>query len=230
MSDDHMSDAGYGLDESYEWLVFQGGPDGPAHVGADAIYHDRDPYGEYILFAAANPAAVNEQGLCSIQSYAYLAEVRVSYEADLLDDARQDIVWCQEDSADQGDAFAKDVWPSWQDVSLDVVANSIFPEGQDFVMAKSVLAVGEDAASFVEVTRIEAGGPSEMALTFCKIEQDRLLEIKTVLKIADMPIYLWAGLWQDLVEQYADFAYEKLNGARRVEPEPEDFDFGDVEE
>lgn len=231
MTDIEVNETGSGgvAADAYEWLVVQGGPDHAPYASADEIYHDRDPYGEYILFAATDADAVNELGQCSIQSYKYLAEVRVSFEEDLLEDARQDIAWCQEEAADQGHAFASDIWPSWQDVPLEVVSNSIFPEGQDFVMAKSVLAVGEDAASFVEVTRIEADGPSEMALTFCKIEKDRLLEIKTVLKDGGMPIYLWAGLWQELVEKYADLPYEQLTGAKRVEPEPEEYDFGDLD-
>lgn len=216
--------------DGFEWLVFHdGGVDNEAAL-VEAIYHDREPYGEYILCAGTNPEAVSEEGKASILSYRYLAEARVTFEEDLLTEAQADIDWCQQDAAEQGDAFVKEVWPSWQDVSLAVVANSIFPQGQDFVIAKSVLAAGEDAASWLEVTRIEADMPAEMALTFCRIEQDRLLEVKAVLKDADMPVYLLAEFWQSLVERFAELPYQKLSGAQRVEAEPEDYDFGDLDE
>ncbi len=218
--------------EAYEWVVVQGDPNDAEAVEpclVDACYNDRDPYGEYILFAAANPEALSGDKI-NINDYAYLAEAHVLFEEDLLEDARSDIAWCQEDAEDQGEGFVLDVWPSWQDVSPTVVANTIFPPDQDFVMAKSVLASGEDSCAWLEMTRIEADMPPEMALNFCKIEQNRLLEVKAVLKDADVPIYVMADFWSQMVQLFQDLPYKALTGAQRVEPELEEFDFSDFDD
>jgi len=217
--------------EAFEWVVVQGNPDAPMSVApcsAEDCYSDREPYGEYIYWAASNPDAIKDDKV-DILDYGYLAEVRVSFEEDLLEEGKSDIGWCQQDADEQGEAFLKEVWPSWQDVPLSVVANSIFPPDQDFVMAKSVLAVGEDFGAWLEVTRIEADMPSEMALTFCKVEANRLLEIKAVLKDESVPVYVLSDFWSEMVEQFRDLPYAELSGAKRIEPEVEMLDFEDCE-
>ncbi|WP_319498180.1 hypothetical protein [uncultured Cohaesibacter sp.] len=217
-----------------QWVVVHGSLDKHAPVSpasVEACYRDRVPYGEYVLFAASDPEAI-EDGLISIVDYAYLAEVRVTFEEDLVEEGAGNIAWCQEDFDDQGDSFASEVWPSWREVTLGDVSHSIFPPGADFVMAKSVLSIDEGSATFVEITRIEADLPAEMALTFSKVEQDRLLEVKAVLKDEAVPIALLSALWEQLVEQFHNLPYEKLEGAERVEPEDieEDFDLDSIGE
>ncbi|WP_119307603.1 hypothetical protein [Cohaesibacter haloalkalitolerans] len=217
-----------------QWVVVHGSLDRNAPVtpvSVEACYRDRVPYGEYVLFAASDPEAI-EDGLISIVDYGYLVEVRVTFEEDLVEEGAGNIDWCQEDFDDQGDSFASEVWPSWREVTLGDVSHSIFPPGADFVMAKSVLSVDEGSATFVEITRIEADLPAEMALTFSKVEQDRLLEVKAVLKDEAVPIALLSALWEQLVEQFRDLPYKKLEGAERVEPDDgeEDFDLDSIGE
>lgn len=97
-------------------------------------------------------------------------------------------------------------------------------------MAKSVLEAGKDSCAWLEVTRIEADKSAEMAINFCKIEQDRLLEVKAVLKDADVPVYVLADFWSQLVALFRDVPYKALSGAPRIEPDMEDFDFTDFDE
>ncbi|WP_319414040.1 hypothetical protein [uncultured Cohaesibacter sp.] len=213
-------------DQKARWIVVQDvGSAGSlgAPVSADACYRDREPYGEYVFFAASNPEAI-EEGRISVLDYAYLAEVRVTFEDDLVEEGAGNIDWCYHDFADLGDRFAKEIWPSWQDVTLRDVSDSIFPPGADFVMAKSVLFVEDNSASWVEVTRIEADLPAELALTFSKVEHNRLLEVKAVLKHDQTPIAVVTELWQQLVERFRSLPYAQLEGAVRVEPEEFDED------
>lgn len=217
--------------DAFEWVVVHGSPEEPMDAkpcSSEDCYSDREPYGEYIYWAASNPDAIKGDKI-DILDYGYLAEARVSFEEDLVEEGKGDLAWCQQDADEQGEAFLKKVWPSWQDVPLSVVSSSIFPPDQDFVMAKSVLAVGDDFGAWLEVTRIEADMPAEMALTFCKVEKDRLLEIKAVLKDETVPVYVLADFWSQLVEQFRDLPYAKLSGAKRVEPEIEMLDFEDFE-
>ena len=207
--------------EACDWLVIHGDPEKIEPCLVEDCYCDREPYGEYVLFAACDPSALQE-GKISIQNYAYLAEVRVSFEADLLEEAKSDITWCRDDAVEQGDGFVREVWPSWQEANLAMIAESIFPPDQEFVMAKSVLAHGEDAASWLELTRIEVDEPAELTLSFCRIEKDRLLEVKAVLKDAKVPVYRVAEFWSGLVERFVPLVYQKYDGARRVEPESRD--------
>ncbi|WP_096175564.1 hypothetical protein [Cohaesibacter sp. ES.047] len=203
------------------WTVVHGrAVHGSAGQGdaASAIdcYHGREPYGEYILYVASDPASVVD-GKIDILNYRYLVEVRVTYEDDLVADGEADIGWCQIDSEEMGDAFVRQVWPSWQDVTLGEVAADIFPPAQDYVMAKSVLGVGENRAGWVEVTRIEAAQPAEMALCYNKIDEDRLLEIRAVLKDPDVSVRLLSEMWEALVDRFHHLPYEKLTGAERIE-------------
>lgn len=218
---------------SVEWVVVQGSLEEGAALPEPRLvpdlYHDRDPYGEYVYFAGSDETALVEtdDGVrISVLDYRYLAEVRVTFEEDLVDQGLSDIDWCAQDYAEQGEAFVSEIWPSWQEVRLVDVAESMFPAGQDFVMARSVLAVADhDAsseASWIEVTRIEADQPSEMALTFCRVDADRLLEIKVVLKDDHVMIDGIAEMWRRLVAQYGALPYAKLKGAERVEAELED--------
>ncbi|PLW77415.1 hypothetical protein [Cohaesibacter celericrescens] len=226
-----------GADNHYEWIVVHGdaqreNSEGLQSALVEQCYSDREPYGEYILYAAGDSGAVSE-GQISVLNYAYLAEVRVTFEPDLVAEGISDIGWCLQDHEEQGDAFVKEIWPSWQDASLNDVANTIFPPDQDFVMARSVLSVSDDHASWVEVTRVEAHQPTEMALTFCRVEQDRLLEIKAVLKDPDVPVWVLSDMWNALVMRFQNLSYEKLTGANRIEPDVdmEEFDIdliGDV--
>ena len=152
-------------DEAH-WVVVHGSLDKESivqPVSVEACYRDRDPYGEYVLFAASDPDAI-DAGKISILNYSYLAEVRVTFEEDLVEEGAQNIGWCLDDFSEQGDQFKTEVWPSWLDVRLVDVSDSIFPPGADFVMAKSVLSVDENSATWVEVTRIEADRPAELAL------------------------------------------------------------------
>ncbi|SFO27306.1 hypothetical protein SAMN04488056_104211 [Cohaesibacter marisflavi] len=215
------------VDQDAHWIVVhgvmeEGGAIQP--VSVEACYRDRAPYGEYVLFAASDPEAI-EEGKISIVDYAYLAEVRVTFEEDLVGEGANNIDWCFDDFAEQGDRFAKEVWPSWQDVRLIDISDSIFPPGADFVMAKSVLSVEENSATWVEVTRIEAEQPAELALTFSKVERNRLLEVKAVLKEDQLPVALVSALWEQLVARFRDLPYMQLVGAERIEPEDEDEDF-----
>ncbi|WP_319529142.1 hypothetical protein [uncultured Cohaesibacter sp.] len=189
-------------------------------ASATDCYHDRAPYGEYILYAASDPGSFVD-GKITISDYRYLVEVRVTFEDDLVADGEDDIGWCQSDYEEMGDAFVRQVWPSWQDVTLGEVAGDIFPEGQDYVMAKSVLGVGEDSASWVEVTRIEADQPAEMAICYSAIDQDRLLEVRAVLKDPSVSVAVISEMWDALVDRYHALPYEKLTGAERVEFEDE---------
>ena len=210
--------------DSYPWHVVHGGAQDDVQAvrvaSAQDCYRDRAPYGEYILYAAGDPDAVCEKRI-SILQYSYLAEVRVTFEEDLVADGVSDIEWCQEDAKEQGDAFVRDIWPSWQEASLSAIAETIFPPGQDFVMARSVLSVGPDHASWVEVTRIEADQPSEIALTFCRVEHDRLLEIKAVLKQETVPVGIISEQWLALIDRFQAIPYERLSGAKRIEPSEE---------
>ena len=213
---------------SITWVVVHGsleeGGTLPEPKLVSSCYHDRDPYGEYVYFAASDESAISD-GLISVLNYRFLAEVRVTFEPDLVEQGQRDIVWCAGDFAEQGDLFLKDIWPSWQDVRLVEVAESMFPPGEDFVMARSVLSVSEKEATWVEVTRIEADQPSEMALTYCRVEADRLLEIKVVLKDDQVPVHIISEMWRRLMAHYGSLPYSKQTGAERIEPEEEpDFD------
>ena len=214
--------------EETNWVVVHGSQEGMRPVSVRDCYRDRDPYGEYVYFAASDPQAVTETGI-SVTDYRYLAEVRASFEEDLVETGLSDIEWCREDLAEQGDAFLSEIWPSWLAVSLGEIADAIFPPGQDFVMARSVLGVGDDHAAWVEITRVEADLPAEMALTFCQVHEDRLLEAKAVLKDPDVAVEQLASLWRMLVDRFRDLPYERLSGAERIEPEMDDegdFDLG----
>nr|WP_321482921.1 hypothetical protein [uncultured Cohaesibacter sp.] len=215
------------VDQEAHWIVVHGAMDEEGAVqplSVEACYRDRDPYGEYVLFAASDPESI-EEGKISILDYAYLAEVRVTFEDDLVGEGANNIGWCFDDFAEQGDRFAKEVWPSWQDVRLFDISESIFPPGADFVMAKSVLSVEENSATWVEVTRIEADLPAELALTFSKVERNRLLEVKAVLKNDQLPVAVVSALWEQLVARFRDLPYQQLVGAERIEPEEMDGDF-----
>ena len=203
--------------QSQDWIVVHGDGEDATAVAVDICYHDRDPYGEYVLYAAGDAGSITD-GRISIRNYRYLSEVRVTFEEDLVSDGLSDIQWCEQDFAEQGEAFIREIWPSWQAVSLSQVADAIFPPGEDFVMARSVLFVTKDQAAWLEVTRVEADLPAEMALTFCRVEQDRLLEIKSVLKDADVPVRLITDHWQGLVDRFKELPYGKLSGAQRFEP------------
>ncbi len=214
---------------SVKWVVVQGtleeGAALPDPLLVPELYYDRDPYGEYVYFAACDETAIadtDDGARISVLDYCYLAEVRVTFEEDLVEQGVSDIAWCKQDQAEQGGAFVSEIWPSWQQVRLVDVAESMFPPGQDFVMARSVLAVTEQEASWIEVTRIAADQPSEMALTFCKIERDRLLEIKVVLKDDRVMIDGIAEMWRRLVASYGTLPYRHLDGAVRVEPDLEE--------
>lgn len=210
------------------WVVVQGTLEEGAMPEPKLVpqcYHDRDPYGEYVYFAASDDSAIAETetgNLISVLDYRCLAEVRVTFEADLVEQGLSDIAWCAEDHVEQGEAFISEIWPSWQDVRLVDVAESMFPPGQDFVMARSVLSVDEGQAAWIEVTRIEADQPSEMALTFCRVESDRLLEIKVVLKDDQVMIDTIAEMWRRLVARYGALPYALLSGAERIEPDLDD--------
>ncbi|WP_316862781.1 hypothetical protein [uncultured Cohaesibacter sp.] len=207
----------------FEWHIVHGADDGARDVcpvSADACYCDRQPYGEYILFAASDPDAL-EGDRISISDYGYLAEVRVTFEEDLVAGGVADINWCHDDFAEQGEGFLSEVWPSWQTATLEEIASSIFPSGEDYVMAKSVLHVGEDEASWVDLTRIEAEQPAEMALTYSRQEKNRLLEIKAVLKDDQIPVVVLETMWRQLVERFKGLPYAQLVGARRIEQEEE---------
>ena len=199
--------------------IHGGAGQGDAAAATDC-YHDRAPYGEYILYAASDPGSVVD-GKITISDYRYLVEARVTFEDDLVADGEADIDWCHSDYEEMGDAFVRRVWPSWQDVSLGEVAAAIFPDGQDYVMAKSVLGVGEGRASWVEVTRIEADQPAEMALCYSAIDQDRLLEVRAVLKDPSVSVSVISEMWEALVDRYHALPYETLSGAERVEFEEE---------
>ena len=213
------------------WHVVHGEGGASEAVLVSECYVDRDPYGEYIYYAACDAGALQD-GKIAIDDYAFLTEVRVTFEEDLVEEGRGNLGWCRQDLDEQGDGFVREIWPSWQDVALKTVANSIFPAGQDYVMAKSVLQVGEDFASWLDVTRIEADQPAELALTFTRVEQDRMLEVKTVLKDANIPVCVVSEHWQTLVARFKDLPYEKLEGAERVELEIDedftDFDFDNI--
>ena len=207
----------------YPWSVVHGSLEAERPAMVETLYCDRDPYGEYVFYAASDPEALRD-GKISVLNYAYLAEARVTFEADLVATGASDIDWCREDAAEQGEAFVSEIWPSWQDATLGLVADSIFPAGQDFVMARSVLSVDSDSAAWVEVTRIDANEPAEIALTFCCMQEDRLIEIKAVLKDQNVPVYVLADKWAMLVARFKDLPYERLSGAKRIEPEPDAFD------
>nr|WP_321456832.1 hypothetical protein [uncultured Cohaesibacter sp.] len=211
------------------WVIVHGSLEegaGIRPVSVETCYRDRDPYGEYVFFAASDPEAIEDEKI-SIVDYAYLAEVRVTFEDDLVEEGAGNIAWCVDDFAEQGNRFASEVWPSWQEASLADVAESIFPPEADFVMAKSVLSVDDGYATWVEITRIEADLPAELALTFSKVEKDRLLEIKAVLKDDQVPISVVAELWRMLLERFHGLPYSFLEGAMRVEPEAYDDDLID---
>jgi hypothetical protein len=182
----------------------------------ETCYVDREPFGEYIYFAASDASAVRD-GKILINEYRYLAEVRVTFEPDLVETGADDIAWCRADAAEQGDGFARTVWPSWQEATLGDVAYSIFPPGQDFVMAKSVLEVGTRGCAWLDVIREDADSPAEMMLSYARIDEDRLLEIKVILKDNSVPISQMVRLWSDLLSRYRDLAYQPLQGASRVE-------------
>ncbi|TLP48940.1 hypothetical protein FDK21_04640 [Cohaesibacter sp. CAU 1516] len=213
------------------WVVLQGTLEEgvlPDPKLVPQCYHDRDPYGEYVYFAASDDSAITQTEAgkrISVLDYRCLAEVRVTFETDLVEQGLSDIAWCAQDHAEQGEAFLCEIWPSWQEVRLVDVAESMFPPGQDFVMARSVLSVEDAQAAWVEVTRIEADQPSEMALTFCRVDSDRLLEIKVVLKDDQVLIDMIAEMWRRLVARYGALPYTTLSGAERIEPDlDEEFD------
>ena len=209
-------------ESSVTWVVVHGALDDGAPLPDPKLvpdcYHDRDPYGEYVYFAACDETAIADN-LISVLNYRFLAEVRATFESDLVEQGLNDIQWCEQDYSEQGDAFVKEIWPSWQDVRLVDVAESMFPPEQDYLMARSVLAVSDKDASWIEVTRIEADQPSEMALTYCRIDEDRLLEVKVVLKDDKVPVSVVAEMWRRLIAQYGALPYAALSGAQRVEPE-----------